>query len=914
MSETLSCDVLIIGAGMAGSCLARQLRLRMPHLNVLVIDRKTSFDYWVGESTVEVWEDYMTRILHLGPYLERHHLQKHGLRFFFDSAEKNLSVSQMSEYGRSNFHSLHARQIDRARFDTDMCRMNRELGIDVRLGVDVKRRDQGEPPIKIDRDRGHTVRTSAGEVRCRWLIDAAGRNSPLTRLLDLIEPERRYTKGSYWARYKGCRVIDQLGDESWRRRINFTQRYHSTNHFMYRGYWIWHISIDDDVVSIGVEFDEAEVPLKIRNGTELTAWLRSHVSLDEILGTDAELLDFYGLKRIAYKSKEFFSTDRWFLTGMSGLFVSVLGSSTSRLYANTNRLIEEMIRADENGDANLFKKEVRHFNIMLDSAYESGIRFLGNLDRFGSYDVWEPFFGASLALYFNSLLPAATNDFTVEIDTARSHGLSCGCSVQSNEAIQLRLTVARLADEFMHFLDERGLYYDRNKGYFSASNVWEERPEIAAKIYKPRDLKEERRVSHMVYRDVCLRYIRRMVEIEGLPEVDDDSFDAVFIGNWRSGQSLADMLRALRLKERKTCLISGLDQHAAAGKTTGGAVSPELWFHRISTHYVQAQILFHLNQARVFEVLRDQGPLTVQDLADKLRLDRNVADVLLRYVHGIDCLLQVDSGGRYSLSPFGQAVVERFSNSGPKIDRGINMFDVRVGCFEPVWSNLGGMLSGQVKYGVDFVRNGNFADQGIQKFSQKFWPALSRILAQVKADTAVEVGITTDLLLDIGARMPGVRPYGIDRNPIRVASAKARAKEVGLETIKYLHGDIFAPDTWIQSVGRTTSGVLYSIHFHEFIAINQHRQDGLFQALKRGLPGWYVLVFEQPRMPSSAKQDLPEALWLYSQSNILIHELIGNGRILSRADWVAAGETSGCRLILDEPCDYLGYRAFLFQL
>jgi len=39
-----SCDVLIIGAGMAGSCLARQLSLEQPELDVIVIDAKTEFD------------------------------------------------------------------------------------------------------------------------------------------------------------------------------------------------------------------------------------------------------------------------------------------------------------------------------------------------------------------------------------------------------------------------------------------------------------------------------------------------------------------------------------------------------------------------------------------------------------------------------------------------------------------------------------------------------------------------------------------------------------------------------------------------------------------------------------------------------------------------------------------------------
>jgi hypothetical protein len=34
---------------------------------------------------------------------------------------------------------------------------------------------------------------------------------------------------------------DELGDEAWRKRVGFTSRYLSTNHFMGRGFWIWAI-------------------------------------------------------------------------------------------------------------------------------------------------------------------------------------------------------------------------------------------------------------------------------------------------------------------------------------------------------------------------------------------------------------------------------------------------------------------------------------------------------------------------------------------------------------------------------------------------------------------------------------------------------------------------------------------------
>src|SRR5690242_13812731 len=124
------CDVCIIGAGLTGGTLARQLKLRHPELRIIVIDRKTSFDYWVGESTTETWEDYATRVLKLGQYLSTLHIQKHGLRFFFDSEQKDLSLTEMSEYGRSFYHPFAARQLDRSKFDADLCRMNQEMGIE----------------------------------------------------------------------------------------------------------------------------------------------------------------------------------------------------------------------------------------------------------------------------------------------------------------------------------------------------------------------------------------------------------------------------------------------------------------------------------------------------------------------------------------------------------------------------------------------------------------------------------------------------------------------------------------------------------------------------------------------------------------------------------------------------------------
>ena len=81
-------DVVILGGGLAGGLLVRQLRLQRPDLSVLCLERSTATAFKVGEATVELFTNYMLRKLGLSTYLYEHQLPKNGLRFFFDNEEK----------------------------------------------------------------------------------------------------------------------------------------------------------------------------------------------------------------------------------------------------------------------------------------------------------------------------------------------------------------------------------------------------------------------------------------------------------------------------------------------------------------------------------------------------------------------------------------------------------------------------------------------------------------------------------------------------------------------------------------------------------------------------------------------------------------------------------------------------------
>src|SRR6476619_2426412 len=79
-------DVLILGAGLAGLSLARQLLLARPGIRILMLDRQAEIPspkQKVGEATVQVSGYYFSRVLELEQHLLEEHFLKYNLRFYW---------------------------------------------------------------------------------------------------------------------------------------------------------------------------------------------------------------------------------------------------------------------------------------------------------------------------------------------------------------------------------------------------------------------------------------------------------------------------------------------------------------------------------------------------------------------------------------------------------------------------------------------------------------------------------------------------------------------------------------------------------------------------------------------------------------------------------------------------------------
>jgi len=223
-------DVAILGGGLAGNLLARQLRRALPDVRIAMFEKASERSYKVGESTVEIASNYLNRRLGLSQYLYDQQLPKNGLRFFFDTAQKDGELEALSEMGSVALPYHPSFQIDRARIEADLLELNQADGVDVRMGVQVRDLMLGSGGA------AHTFAVADGSGaasawRSRWVVDAAGRANLIARQKSLRCPEPEHSISAVWGRFRHVRDIDDLGSDRFRARVRYTSRGLSTIHF-----------------------------------------------------------------------------------------------------------------------------------------------------------------------------------------------------------------------------------------------------------------------------------------------------------------------------------------------------------------------------------------------------------------------------------------------------------------------------------------------------------------------------------------------------------------------------------------------------------------------------------------------------------------------------------------------------------
>ncbi|MDZ4083890.1 MAG: hypothetical protein U1E10_13185 [Bdellovibrionales bacterium] len=340
-------------------------------------------------------------------------------------------------------------------------------------------------------------------------------------------------------------------------------------------------------------------------------------------------------------------------------------------------------------------------------------------------------------------------------------------------------------------------------------------------------------------------------------------------------------------------------------------MTPESYFHEVGTHYVVAELLFHLNKTPALTYLCDKKRTSISKLCEDLKLDLKIVTSLFDYLSNVTPLFEL-TDDQLSLTEFGEKYLTRFSRRTAAGELQLNFWDVRVGAYGNVWESVDRLATKEAIYGQNLKRAGQFAENGVFKLASQFWPSIRDVLKEINdLETVGEFGVNSGLLKFLEDEKLEVQLLGVDKSSESISHVKEKLGPGS--KIKFQEADILDVEKWAAGLDRQKAQLFFSIHFHEFMAF-EGLVPGLLGNLKKQFKDCYLLAFEQPRLDPEERNSVAPHLWSYSFSNILIHHLIGNGKILKRSEWKDLFESQGGKVVKHQPTGYLGYEMFLIKV
>jgi glycine/D-amino acid oxidase-like deaminating enzyme len=447
-------DVLIIGGGLAGLALARQLLLRSDK-QVLLVDRRAlpPTKQKVGEATVQMSGYYYARVLEMEEHLLCEHYMKYNLRFYWKHSAGGERYEDLDQSYIRNLSNIVTYQLDRNVFEAELLRVNlesprfelyapaTELEVELAASPGSTLASAGAggtsgAPVAAEtaetagtaedtatsvaaRDLRHRFRFVSGEREvtgtAAWVVDASGRGRYLARRQGLIT-QSPIRHGATWCWVEGLVDIERLTDlgapEVRKRRDRAAQghvpAFLATNHFCGEGYWFWTIPLHGKT-SLGLVYDRSLVPREeVATPEKMIDWVCRQYPMFARDLPRRRIVDWSGFKDFALDSSQTLSAARWAMCGEACRFSDPLYSPGGDLISVYNTLITDAILTTDPvqlaGKVRLYEQVARAVYDSYLPSFAVSYATLGDQETFTLRYVWE------LTVYFSFFVFPFIND------------------------------------------------------------------------------------------------------------------------------------------------------------------------------------------------------------------------------------------------------------------------------------------------------------------------------------------------------------------------------------------------------------------------------------------------------------------------------------------------------------------------
>lgn len=314
------------------------------------------------------------------------------------------------------------------------------------------------------------------------------------------------------------------------------------------------------------------------------------------------------------------------------------------------------------------------------------------------------------------------------------------------------------------------------------------------------------------------------------------------------------------------------------------------WSQSIRNGYARSFILFALHERGVFDLLRKGKPKTVNQIASACRIHPHLLDGILNFLYHSDKIL-IKKDNKFSLSEFGREWL--FT------DMVLTMAYGAIGAYSCLLYELAPCLTGEKKYGRDFIRRGDLIAKASYLTGKQNYPWIVEEFKKSGVGVVADLGCgSADILISFCLMNPELKGIGVDIAPRALEEARRRVKKAGLsKRIRLVEADLTKPKTYYPKL-KDVEAFNAVMVFHEFLRSGEEFVAHLLRQMKKSFPGRYLFIGEFNRLSDDEFQNMPYPDRIHPLFyQYIIHPLTWQGLPMEKDRWIKLFKRAGVEIV-----------------